>query len=88
MEERRGKEEASSDIEQGESLEFALLTYNVNYAFARHQQGDPYSKKVLKALNEAADEAHVICLQETHQGWEYLIKNSPLLETYESRQAP
>eukprot|EP01091_Cochliopodium_minus_P003825 TRINITY_DN13780_c0_g1_i1.p1 TRINITY_DN13780_c0_g1~~TRINITY_DN13780_c0_g1_i1.p1 ORF type:complete len:262 (+),score=33.76 TRINITY_DN13780_c0_g1_i1:111-896(+) len=59
-----------------------LLTYNKNFAFARNEvnnQKEINSKTILNAIKNS--EADIICLQETHQGWQNCITNM-LIETH------
>ncbi|KAL9643065.1 hypothetical protein ABK040_003866 [Willaertia magna] len=52
---------------------FSILTYNVNFVYTRDGKGDDNSKKIFKALLES--NADIICLQETHPGFETFLLN-------------
>ncbi|KAG2386766.1 hypothetical protein C9374_002510 [Naegleria lovaniensis] len=54
-------------------VQFSILNYNVNFVYTRDGLGDSNSMMVYKAILESG--ADLVCLQETHQGYEQFLLN-------------
>jgi len=63
--------EVAAEVADDVARQFRVLTYNVNWGFARDGVGGGRSKRVVDAVRES--NADICLLQETHDGWETLF---------------
>ena len=70
---RRRKKKSSSRINKMENRDdnYSIMNYNVNYVFAKGGVEDANAVKIMEAIGSIS--ADIVCLQETHKGYESLI---------------
>ncbi|EFC36070.1 predicted protein [Naegleria gruberi] len=58
------------------------MSFNVNFGGVNYDGALSYNgQRVLQAMKENVDNVDLICLQETHVGWEIAVSNSTTLST-------